>query len=284
MEIIGSLSLSARLLGLGMSLSSILQFWPTIGVIALICLVAGIIWFLLSAKHASKPLAVQRKSRLLSASQCQFFEALVDALSDEFFIFTRVGMRGVVEHRKGSSLSEKRRASKQIENGYFDFVLCRKLDMSIFAVIDLQNFDGKSKRLRLKREALLSRVCDGAGIKLFYFDIRQDYKSKDIARLITGRSKNRRGDEHSFSVSHASQLSVDTLSQTVTGHRRTCPKCRSEVVTKVAMRGARIGEKFLMCRKYPYCDYRISSNDENITKLEQEERRKGEIGGFKNWS
>lgn len=267
-----------------MSLSSIIQMWPLILAIVLVALVTAIAWFISNRKQKTVELSVQRKSRLLNPSQRQFFDALVEALGDEYFIFTRVGMRGVVEHKKGTGFFERRRTNKQIENSYFDFVLCQKLNMSIFAVVELQNFDGKSKRNRLNREALLARVCNGAGLKLFYFDIRQDYRSKDVARLITGRAKLRQESKPTITPTHESQLSVDTLSQSVLGHRRTCPKCRSEVVTKVAVRGSQIGKKFLMCRKYPYCDYQVVSTEENINKIEQEERRKADVGGFNNWS
>ena len=283
-NIIGSLSLSAQLLGVGMSLSTIVNMWPLILAIGLIGLVAAIAWFISSKKQQSLPLVVQRKSRFLNPSQRQFFDALVDALGDQYFIFSRVGMRGVVEHKQEAGYFQRSRTNKQIENSYFDFVLCQKLNMSIFAAIELQNFDGKSKRNRLKREALLARVCKGAGLKLFYFDVRQNYKSTDLARLITGRSKAKVLKTSAITATHESQLSMDTLSQSVLGHQRTCPKCRSEVVTKVAVRGSQLGKKFLMCRKYPYCDYQVLSTEENISRIEQEERRKSNFSGFNNWS
>lgn len=267
-----------------MSLSSIVNMWPFILAVVLIILIAAIAWLVSSKKQQTRPLVVQRKSRFLNPSQRQFFEALVDALSDRYFIFTRVGMRGVVENKEEAGFYQRGRTNKQIENSYFDFVLCQKIDMSIFAVIELQNFDGKSKRIRLRREALLSRVCEGAGLKLFYFDVRQDYKSKDLARLITGRSNTKLEKKSVITPTHESQLSVDTLSQSVHGHHRTCPKCRSDVVTKVAVRGSQLGKKFLMCRKYPYCDYQILSSEENINRIEQEERRKSDFDGFNNWS
>ena len=266
-----------------MSLSSIVKVWPLILAIVLVALVAAVAWFISNSKKQATPLSVQRKSRLLNPSQRQFLEALVDALGDQYFIYIRVGMRGVVEHKAGAGFFDRLRTNNQIENSYFDFVLCEKLNMSIFAVVELQNFDSRSKRNRLKREALLARVCDGAGLKLFYFDIRQDYKKKDLARLITGRSKNKVEQTRVIAPSHESQLSVDTLSHSVLGHQRTCPNCRSKVVTKVAVRGEQIGQKFLMCRKFPYCDYRVLWSDENINKIEQEERRKADVDGFNNW-
>jgi len=64
---------------------------------------------------------------------------------------------------------------------------------------------------------------------------------------------------------------------------RSCPKCYSEVVVKIAVKGENIGEKFLMCRKYPYCDYQLPVKDVLLKQLqEKEEQRRGKAG-YRNW-
>jgi ssDNA-binding Zn-finger/Zn-ribbon topoisomerase 1 len=98
-------------------------------------------------------------------------------------------------------------------------------------------------------------------LRLFYFDARADYTGLDICRLIIGKSKGDRSNEDRLSATHQSQLTIDNSSHSISGYARSCPKCRSEVVTKVSVKGRTIGEKFLMCRKYPYCDYRIAKKD-----------------------
>jgi len=40
-----------------------------------------------------------------------------------------------------------------------------------------------------------------------------------------------------------------------------------------------------MCRKYPYCDYRVSFKDlERMREIEQKENKQAESGGYNNWS
>jgi len=163
--------------------------------------------------------------------------------------------------------------------------------MSIFGIVELEysdrnlsrdsnNSKGASRRCK-HRDKLVSRACKSSKLKLFYFDVRQDYQNMDITRLITGKSKG----SSVRTPTHESQLTVDHSSLSITGQVRHCPKCRSELVTKVSLKGSDIGEKFLMCRKYPYCDYRMSMSDlESMRKLEREESEKGKSKGFSNWS
>ncbi len=227
-------------------------------------------------------LQLQRKSRLLSAAERNFFECLINSLSDEFFIFTKVRMLDIVEPTPSSSWLEKRTITQRLANECLDYVLCKPNDMSIFGVIELENFEkGTNKKMRASREKLVSDVCKTANLRLFYFDIRQDYRSMDIRRLVTGRSA--RKTERS-SPTHQSQLSIDGASVTDFGKLRSCPKCHSEVVTKVAVKGKRIGEKFLMCRKYPYCDYQVSMNDAKVLKMQQKEAQRTKKPGFSDWS
>ena len=56
----------------------------------------------------------------------------------------------------------------------------------------------------------------------------------------------------------------------------------------MAVKGKRIGEKFLMCRKYPYCDYRVAMNDKMVAKQVKGDVSNGDSTvvrpGFSDWS
>jgi len=272
-----------------MTLSDLNSLWPVMLGLFLICAVS--MWFYLSKVRFARAetIPVQRKSRMLSVAERNLLDCLADALSDKYFIFAKVGMNEVIEPSSGAKLFDTKYLNEEIDGNYFDFVLCNISDMSIFGIVELEYSERsasqrKSSAKRKRRDALIDRLCKSANLKLFYFDVRQDYKNMDIARLITGKSKQPAIDERA-SPTHQSQLTIDNSSHSVIGNIRSCPKCRSEVVTKVAVKGSNIGEKFLMCRKYPYCDYRISMKDlESMRELEQDEVRKSKSEGFKNWS
>lgn len=260
------------------------DFWGVFVLLAL--LVAGVVLlsmlFVRVGRSRVSNLALQRKSRILTAAERNFFECLASSLSEDYYIFTKVRMLDAVEPSPQSTWWHAKQSSLFLGNQCLDYVLCKKNDMSIFGVIELENFDkGVKARDRARREKLVSDVCKMANLRLFYFDIRQDYKSIDIRRLVTGRSS--RQDDRS-SPTHQSQLSIDGATESEFSSVRSCPKCHSEVVTKVAVKGKRIGEKFIMCRKYPYCDYQVSVNDAKLLKMQRKEEQKVKKPGFSDWS
>jgi ssDNA-binding Zn-finger/Zn-ribbon topoisomerase 1 len=107
--------------------------------------------------------------------------------------------------------------------------------------------------------------------------------------LVTGKSSVT-SKSHGLSVpaSQLSQLTVDNSSYAGFAKQRKCPQCNGEVVTKVAIKGKRIGEKFLMCRKYPYCDYRVPMDDQQVIQEMHRDinanKRNSERTGFGDWS
>jgi ssDNA-binding Zn-finger/Zn-ribbon topoisomerase 1 len=168
-----------------------------------------------------------------------------------------------------------------------DYVLCKKKDMSIFGIIELENFEkSDNQKNKAEREHLINSICKSAHLRLFYFDVRQDYQGVDIRRLVTGRSS--RPEQPESNGSSKTQFTIDNSSYAAFAKQRTCPQCNGEVVTKVAVKGKRIGEKFLMCRKYPYCDYRISMNDKEVIKKihqkDNQDDQRMEAAGYNDWT
>ena len=261
------------------------------GALGLLLICVGVGWFIFSSLKTVRPevLDIQRKSRLLTVGERKLFTCLTDALSEKYVVFAKVPLGEVVEASSRVKLMGLNRIGAALKGHHFDFILCQQSDMSIFGVVELEYSKGaashkKESTQRKQRDRLVTQVCKSANLKLFYFDARQDYQNMDIARLITGKSK-QTIDEQRMSPTHQSQLTIDDASHSIDGYPRSCPKCHSEIVTKVSVKGSNIGEKFLMCRKYPYCDFRVSMKDlDSLKKLEREERIKSNAEGFKNWS
>jgi hypothetical protein len=262
-----------------MNLSDFNLGWQALSIVGVAMLVG--IWVVWSnvTYFLAKTIPVRRKSRLLTVSERNLFEGLVLALSDSYFIFSKVGIQHVIEQTPGASGLDVKRITEDIKEQHFDFVLCRQDDMSIFGVVELKyKGKGRESRKRRKRHKLLSRLCLSANLKLFYFDARQDYKSMDIARIVTGKSKIA-GSDRALAGTHSTQLSVEETSQSEAPNIKTCPKCRGELNTKVAVKGDNLGEKFLICSKYPYCDYRVL-----VSEFQKKLREESDSIGFDNWS
>lgn len=258
-------------------------------VLLLLVFIGGFIFWRERAQGGA--LELQRKSRLFTPAERSFFECLMPALSDDFYIFIRVPFLDVLGPRPTATNTEIGKIAKRLRTEHFDYVLCKKSDLGIFGVIELEHAESKqTAQSRVKREKFLNAICKSAHLRLFYFDIRQDYEHVDIKRLITGYSS-KPEKKREVDTASRSQFSIDNSSYAAFAKKRNCPKCNGEVVTKVAVKGKRIGEKFLMCRKHPYCDYRISVNDEMVRGEAAEAEQVAGVAanesarpGFKDWS
>ncbi len=228
---------------------------------------------------------LQRKSRLLSAAERNFYELLSSSLGEEYCVFAKVRVLDVVETSPGVAWMKMKKIQRALADNFFDFVICKKNDMSIYGVIELEKFNEKDgKKSERGRESVVAEVCKESKLKMYYFDIRQDYRDVDLRRLITGRSAIKREPAAVSPATHKSRLTVAGESVSEFSSLRSCPKCHSEVVTKVAVKGDHIGEKFLMCRKYPYCDYQVPLHDAKIRKLHTQKILQDAKPGFKDWS
>lgn len=229
------------------------------------------------------------KKRLLSVEEHNFLKSLERALDDDCYIFSKVQLSEITTLDKKINWIHHRVARQQLDSVCTDFVLCKKNDMSILGIVELEKFSKMiSPKQKQYRERLLSSVCRKVDIRLFYFDGRQDYSGMDLCRLITGKSKTTPSNRASAVAADPSMVSVqedDSMMETEALEKiRSCPKCYSDVVVKIAVKGENIGEKFLMCRKYPYCDYQLPVKDVLLKKMREKEDRSRGKAGYRNWS
>ena len=237
-------------------------------------------------------LPLNLNKRMLSVDEHKFLNCLERELGDEYFIMPKVRFTDFSHLDSTANFLVQRTVSNKVSNICADFVLCRKKTLGILGVVELEKFDKSiTSRQKQKREKLISSMCNNMGIKLYYFDSRQDYSGIDIRRLITGRTRRISSqnkpqssntiDKSSMLVSVDAHSVVEDLSKTQ--KKRSCPKCYAEVTTKMAVKGDSIGEKFLMCRKYPYCDYKVSLKDDSIKEMEKKEHASLKKAGYNKW-
>ena len=253
---------------------------------SLVLAIAGgtVVWWANSKAPASK-FDLQRKRSLMSAAERNFFEGLMKSLGSEFYVFTKMRVLDVLQAGADASWFQEQQIKLRLADETFDYLLCKKQDMSVFGVVELETFEkGTDRKMRAAREKLIGEVCKRANLRVFYFDIRQDYRSMDIRRLVTGKSARKKPESARVSPVKNVELSIDSASVTQFSDLRSCPKCHSDLVSKVAVKGKRIGEKFLMCRKYPYCDYQVSMNDAKFLKMQKQEKKKVKKAGFSDWA
>ncbi|MFT4629272.1 MAG: hypothetical protein ACI9WC_000225 [Arenicella sp.] len=95
----------------------------------------------------------------------------------------------------------------------FDFILCKKYDLSIVGVVAIEKLHpNDSSGDNAIRKKLIAAICKSAHLKLFRFDVKQDHHRLDVRRLVTGKSS-KAGNNHLGSVTtQNSQFTIDNSS------------------------------------------------------------------------
>lgn len=76
-------------------------------------------------------------------------------------------------------MGERQRALNRLQAKHIDFVLCHPEDLSIAALVQLD--DGSHKRAdRQTRDVFLERACAAAGVQLLRFPARASYALSDV--------------------------------------------------------------------------------------------------------
>jgi len=266
---------------------SVLNFLDGLGVGMIIELILGLVaiiasFFVLKLVVSyvyRNELPLNLNKRMLSVDEHKFLNCLERELGDEYFIMPKVRFTDFSHLDSTANFLIQRTVSNKVSNICADFVLCRKKTLAILGVVELEKFDKSiTSKQKQKREKLISSMCNNMGIKLYYFDSRQDYSGIDIRRLITGRTR-RISSQNKSQPSNA----VDKSSMLVSVDAHSVVEDLSKTQKKRSVKGDSIGEKFLMCRKYPYCDYKVSLKDDSIKEMEKKEHASFKKAGYNKW-
>jgi len=131
-------------------------FWA--GLLLVVALIAAAL-FVRMRKRAHLELQIQRKSRIFSAAEKTFYDTIIDNLGDEFYVLANVPFMNVLEPDRSATKSEARIIKKIYANRNFDYVICSLEDLSIFGVIELENFDkNPHAKERKARETLIANI------------------------------------------------------------------------------------------------------------------------------
>ena len=113
---------------------------------------------------------LQVNKRVLSVDEQNFLKCLERALGDEYYIMPRVRFLDISHFSQSASAINQYVVNKRIANICADFVLCRKNDLSILGVVELEKFSKTvTPKQKESREKVLASVCRAMDIKLFYF-------------------------------------------------------------------------------------------------------------------
>ncbi|MEX1081039.1 MAG: DUF2726 domain-containing protein [Halofilum sp. (in: g-proteobacteria)] len=134
---------------------------------------------LTSNPSAKASLPYKQQPNLFSPAERSFLGVLDQALAGRYRVFGKVRVAGVVAVSGASDRSARQRAFNKISAKHFDFVLCSPDDLSIVAVIEL---DDRSHRrsARQKRDRFLEDLCAATSLPLMRTATKRSYSVDEI--------------------------------------------------------------------------------------------------------
>lgn len=217
--------------------------------------------FLLKFKiEKSTAFPYEQQPHLFSPAEKSFYGVLNQVVDNDTVIFGKVRIADVIRPRKGLNRQAWGRAFHRISSKHFDFLLCDSKDLSVKAVIELDD-NSHSQKKRQNRDEFVENACAAAGLKIHRFNVSSGYKIDQIRnelypqtpitpdatefdqiRISPSPIDNAEEKENSTTDSQISQMTV-------------CPKCSSDLVIKIAKQGKYKGEQFLACTAFPKCRF-----------------------------
>lgn len=153
--------------------------WPIIVAIAFLLLVAIAAKLKRSGAGSPDTLPYTLKKALFSPAERSFLGVLEQAIGKHYQIFGKVRLADVIETKRGLSASDRQTAFNRINAKHFDFLLCKKEDLTIVCAVEL---DDKSHRKtsRQQRDAFVVDLCQAVGLPLLRVQAKRTYTVQEL--------------------------------------------------------------------------------------------------------
>jgi hypothetical protein len=136
---------------------------------------------LLSRKSAgSEAHPYESQKVLLSPAERSFLGVLQGALGSELVVAPKVRLADVIRVSKGLSRSANQHAFNRIVSKHVDFVLCRKSDFSIAAVLELDD-QSHQRQSRAARDGFVDSALAAAGIPILHVKAQAHYEPSALS-------------------------------------------------------------------------------------------------------
>lgn len=117
--------------------------------------------------------------RVFSPAERSFLDVLEESLGDEFRVFGKVRAADVLGIASCQTRAAWRQAAEQMSARHFDFLLCRKEDLTPVCAIEL-NEAPRQRGKRRRRDDFLHSACAAAGLPLVFFPAQQGYLPDEV--------------------------------------------------------------------------------------------------------
>jgi len=116
---------------------------------------------------------------LLTDAEMVFFDALQQAVGEDFILFSKVRLADIIEVRPGLANKFRMRAFNRICGKHLDFIVCHPETLTVLGVVEL---DDRSHALshRRERDAFVDNALAAAGIPILHMPAQKRYS---VAKL-----------------------------------------------------------------------------------------------------
>jgi very-short-patch-repair endonuclease len=198
--------------------------------------------------HDQSEFSYRKLGVLFTPAERSFLGVLNQAIDGDTIVFGKVRVADVLAPQNGSTRSVWQKAFNKISSKHFDFVLCSKADLSVFCAIELDDSSHNQSKQKI-RDAFIEGACKSADFSLIRFVAKSTYTVNDIQKALRENLPNLQND-----VNNPPQIELNTPVV------KTCPKCSSEMITRISKKGKAAGNEFLGCSAFPKCRYIESEN------------------------
>ena len=222
--------------------------WTYIIFVVFIVVVIALIALAISKKGKFK---YEKLDALFTPAERVFLSVLKLAVVDKLEIYGKVRVADVLTPKKRREVSDWQRSFNKISAKHFDFVLCEKESLTPVCAVELNDRSHNTKE-RKARDEFLVGACKTADFPLVMITARASYQVSEVREALSEymTDKNLRKIE---------KLKIESKSKEKR-LAKTCPKCSSDLVVKVARKGNNIGNEFLACSAFPQCRHTESKS------------------------
>lgn len=188
---------------------------------------------------------------LFTPAERSFLGVLQTAVGEDAQVFGKVRVADVLMPGKGLTRSDWQKAFNRIKAKHFDFIVCKRDDLSVICAVELNDSSHETKN-RKQRDELLGIACNVAKLPLIQVEAKSGYVVADVRRLLSPYM----GADTTTEIKPATIIEDDvtrfTNPDTVPG-AGACPQCASPLVKRTATKGKHAGKEFMGCSSFPKC-------------------------------
>ncbi|MBK1726721.1 hypothetical protein CKO13_06730 [Halorhodospira neutriphila] len=158
-----------------------------------IILIIGVVFFSIVIAFIKRGLGTQelpevpyqRKESLFTNAERSFLGVLDQAIDERLRVFGKVRVADVLSVKSVGDRKRWQQAFNRINAKHFDFVLCRASDLSLLAVIELDDQSHNQDR-RKRRDDFLEEACQAADLPLIRIPAKRNYTVAELRSEIEG--------------------------------------------------------------------------------------------------